>query len=368
MVPPSLQAQDGCGVEDPDSFGQFAPTPTSTPYVPDLAWSTGTKTLICIRVSFSDQALGGSPNADYDDLAETASYYRDYSRGRTDLVPTVTNTYVLQGSTAYYQGLLNANAENFRNVIHQDAVAAANVNMNNYDRIMVHFPHLVWSYGGFADIKWKRIWMNGGFDWRLAAHEIGHTYGCLHANRWQVTDGNPVSPPKPVGTGTPDPGGYADQFDVMGRNWDKGPENDFNEDYKRQLGWITASQVKTVSVTGTYKIYAFDNPASTPNGTTTWLGLKIYKDATYDYWVGYRRNLTTNYTLSNGAYVTKVEKAFVRSLLIDWVQPSPAGTPEYWDAAIPKNSTLVDGAISIKPVGNGVDSGGEWLKVRVVVP
>ncbi len=283
----------------------------------------------------------------------------------------MTNSYVLQGSTAYYQGLLDADAVNFRNVLHQNAVSAANANynVNGFDRIMVHFPHLQWSYGGYADIKDKRIWMNGSFDWRLAAHEIGHTYGCRHATRWQVAAGdNPTSPPQPIGSGRVDQNDYADAFDVMGRNWDKGPETDFNEDYKRQLGWITAAQIKNVTVTGTYKIYAFDNPASAPNGTTSWLGLKIYKDATYDYWVGYRRNFTTNYTLSNGAYVTKVEKARVRSLLIDWVQPSPTGTPEYWDAAVPTSSTLVDGAITIKPIGNGVDSGGEWLKVRVVVP
>lgn len=57
----SLFAQDGCGVEDPDSSGPLAATssacpaaaPSPTPYVPGLAWSTGTKTLICIRVSFS---------------------------------------------------------------------------------------------------------------------------------------------------------------------------------------------------------------------------------------------------------------------------------------------------------------------------
>ncbi len=53
----------------------------------------------------------------------------------------------------------------------------------------------------------------------------------------------------------------------------------------------------------------------------------------------YRRNFTTNSSLSNGAYVTKVEKVRVRSLLIDWIQPSPTGTPEYWDAAVPINST-----------------------------
>lgn len=201
--------------------------------------------------------------------------------------------------------------------------------------------------------------MNGKFDWRLAAHEIGHTYGCWHATRWQVSDSNPVNP-----TGWPDQDDYADQFDVMGRNWNRGPENDFNEDYKRQLGWVTSSQVKTITQTNTYKIYRFDSPDTLPNGKAGLLGLKFYKDAKYDYWVGYRRNFTTNPTLSNGAYVTWVEKERVRSLLIDWV-PST----DYQDAAVPIGRTLVDGGISITPLSNGTDANGdEWLRVRVVIP
>ncbi len=94
-------------------------------------------------------------------------------------------------------------------------------------------------------------------------------------------------------------------------------------------------------------------------------------DATYDYWIGYRRNFTTNQTLSNGAYVIWVEKTKIRSLLIDWV-PST----NYWDAAVPITpypyTTLTDGGIKITPLSNGIDTADntndQWLKVRVVIP
>ncbi len=368
----SLLAQDLCGVVDPEPPGFFAAlpdpcptaTPGSTPYAPDTAWSTGPKSLICIRVNFSDAVLGGSPAGDLNDLNATATHYQAYSRGRTTINPTVTNNFALRYDRAHYQALVDQDPcttkPQVKQALYDDAVNAAGITPGYYDRIMVHFPALQNWNNGTADVKGKRIWMNGDFDWRLAAHELGHTYGCGHAGRWAVPDSNPVNP-----NGTVDI--YGDQFDVMGRNWDKGPENDFNEDYKVQLGWIVNTRVKTLTQPGTYrdiKIYRFDSPDSLANGKSGWFAIKFVKDATYDYWIGYRRNFTRNYTLSNGAYVVWVEKTKVHSLLIDWV-PST----DYSDAAVPKNSTLRDGGISITPTGNGQDlNGDQWLTVTVVIP
>lgn len=283
-----LLAQDECGVVDPEPPGFFAAlpdpcptaTPGSTPYAPDPAWSTGTKKLICIRVNFSDPPnLLGTASGDQNTLQQTADHFSAYSRTRTTVVPSVVPSgtpYTLRYNTAHYQALVDQDPcttkPQVKQALYDDAVAAAGITPGSYDRIMVHFPKLQNWNNGTADVKGKRIWMNGAFDWRLAAHEIGHTYGCGHANRWKVTDGNPVNP-----SGTPDPNGYGDQFDVMGRNWDKGPENDFNEDYKVQLGWIAPTRVKTLSQPGTYnvQIYRFDSPDALANRKNGWFAIKL---------------------------------------------------------------------------------------------
>jgi hypothetical protein len=69
----------------------------------------------------------------------------------------------------------------------------------NYDRVIVLFsslggiPNSHITYGGLANVPGVSVWVNGEFDFRVVAHELGHTYGLPHANVWQVTDGNPIS-------------------------------------------------------------------------------------------------------------------------------------------------------------------------------
>ncbi len=138
------------------------------------------------------------------------------------------------------------------------------------------------------------------------------------------------------------------------------------------MGWIV-DRVKTLPTQrGTYdtKIYRFDSPDSLANGKNGWFAVKFTKDATYDYWIGYRRNFTTNQTLSNGAYVLWVEKTKIHSILIDWVT-----TTNYWDAAVPITSPysiLTDGGIKITSLSNGIDTddgpNDQWITVRVFIP
>ena len=84
----------------------------------------------------------------------------------------------------------------------------------------------------------------------------------------------------------------------MSANWKNDHRVDFNPWSKHQLGWIHDEQVQSVSSNGVYRVYRFDDAAAT--GT---LALKIAKDATRDYWIGFRRNFTENLGLQNGAYV-----------------------------------------------------------------
>ena len=95
--------------------------------------------------------------------------------------------------------------------LHTDAraAAAADYDVESYDRVVVLFswlgdlPDSQITYGGLGEVGAPHAWINGEFDFRVVAHELGHTYGLLHANLWQVTDGNPISTSgTSAGTGT----------------------------------------------------------------------------------------------------------------------------------------------------------------------
>jgi len=378
-----LLAQDGCGVEDVDNQdGQTlamatvsptpcqspTPVPAGTPYLPDTAWSTGPKKLVCIRVTLLDKPLRSTVTSDQNALDTVGAKYRVYSRGRTDITSTVipsgTPFPILRDSN-YYLGL-GSNCEG-RKALHADAVQAAKdagfTNVQTYyNRIMVHHPQFSISNGNsWADVKGKRIWMNGTMKWRLAAHEIGHSYGCRHAHLWNVTR---------IGADIE----YGDSFDIMGSDYNSADINsiDFNEQYKHHLGWIP-DRVNTLT-SGKYynlKIYRSDDPntlkSSTKGGD---FALKFSKDATYDYWIGYRANNFTN--AKQGAHVKWAKKTNPESNLIDWVpSTNDPNTGGHLDAPVPIGSTLQDGGILITAKSVGQDTDGtfdKWIRVDVTVP
>ncbi|MBA3351347.1 MAG: hypothetical protein H0U23_02790 [Blastocatellia bacterium] len=115
-----------------------------------------------------------------------------------------------------------------------------------------------------------------------------------HANLWQVTDGNPISPDGYFNE-------YRDLYDPMGGGLEG---SDYNPWFKYMLGWIAESQVKTITSTGVYRVYNFDSAEA--KGV---LALKVVKDAEKDYWISCRRNIDTstgiyeNPTIESGAYV-----------------------------------------------------------------
>ncbi|HEY3761989.1 MAG TPA: hypothetical protein VGN23_09600 [Verrucomicrobiae bacterium] len=280
--------------------------PIIQPAASPTAWTTGGKNVLVIRVDFSD--IPGAPEgytaSQVQNIADTqiAPYYAKSSYGLTSMTNTVTASVYRMPKTGLYYATNVVGGDN--DDLHADAenAAAANYTIANYDRIIVFFPSLAnivtnspINYGGLANIGGKEVWCNGEFDFRVIAHELGHTYGLYHGNLWQVSDGNPISP---SGVDTE----YGDDFDTMGSNFANNPETDFCPWFKNILGWIADSQVQTVTANGTYRIYAFDhnNTASAPGET---LALKIVKDSTYNYWVSCRDDFSTNYSMTNGVYV-----------------------------------------------------------------
>ncbi len=342
---------------------------------PTQAWSQGTKKVLVIRVDFSD--LPGTPLNKFEGNATITEDYvvnvinqaggvRDFfsenSFGKTSLTisptvagdsPDVTQVFRVPNTAASY-----ATAGN-NDLLHQhatNAAAAAGYNLATYDRIGVVFSNLgsisgsKITYGGLANVIGPDFWVNGAFDFRVVGHEIGHTYGLRHANLWQVTDGNAVSP---AGSSLE----YGDPFDLMGGG--DFFENAFSHLNKSILQWIPDTAVTVAGNAGTYRIYRFDSAAA---NLAQPRALKVVRDSTRDYWIGYRR-ATANAALDSGAYVLWGYNVNQPGNLLDL--KTPGTNPD--DAALPIGQTYNDSAtgISLTSVAQGGAGAEEWLDVQV---
>lgn len=341
---------------------------------PTQAWSHGTKKVLIIRVDFSD--LTGTPlhpngsvpiTEDYAvNLFNDANGIRDFyvanSYGKTTLAvaatvagdsPDVTGVLRMPTTAASYATTGN------NSQLHTDArnlAAAAGFTLASYDRIGVVFSNLGGiggskiTYGGLGNINGKNFWVNGYYDFRVVAHEIGHNYGLYHSNFWDVSDGNPVSA---AGTSVE----YGDDFCLMGDG--DFFENHFSHWNKSILQWIPDSAVTTISTGGTYRVFKFDaQGASTANP----LALKIVRNGTLDYWIGHRR-ATANAALDNGAYVLWGYNDNSESNLLDFNTP---GTNTA-DAPLQVGQSFNDAAagITLTTLARGGTGNDEWIDVQV---
>ena len=185
---------------------------------PPVAYTTGVKKVLIIRVDFSD--LVGAPMSAatglsvFNQTGGVAPFYAQCSYGLTSIDMTaadITPVYRMpRTANAYAVGDLNG-------PLHNDAEAASTTggyNVGSYDRVGVVFANLGGipgsqiTYGGLGQVGGPSFWVNGEYDFRVVAHELGHTWGLYHCDLWQVNDGDPVSP-----NGVD--ADYADPFGVM---------------------------------------------------------------------------------------------------------------------------------------------------------
>lgn len=344
---------------------------------PSQTWTHGTKKVLIIRVDFDDHP--GTPSYPNGGAALTDDYlvnvftstngvgdfYAQSSYGKTALQiaatsggdsPDVTPVLRMPQKASYYA----AGGKNTE--LHNDARAAAQnagVDVAAYDRVGVVFRFLgnkseisdtQITYGGLGNIDGPNFWVNGYFDFRVVAHEIGHNYGLYHSNLWKVTDGNPVSE---SGTSTE----YGDLFDVMGMNGDI--TLDFNPWHKSILQWLPDSAVSTIAAPGTYRVYRFDAAAANLANARA---LKIVRDSTRDYWIGYRRG-TSNASFDGGAYVLWGYNSNHVSNLLDMTTPGTNAN----DAGLAIGATFTDTArgITIQPLAQGGSGAEEYLDVQI---
>lgn len=332
-------------------------------------WTEGLKNVLVIRVDFPDvqgdpRSRGANPTiytaAYVKNLIDTEvnPYYQSSSYGLTTLTNTVTTQlYRMPQAASFY-------ATNFTvDQMHADARTLANADYNvaGFDRVFVLFspleniPNSLITFGGLAQVNGPNLWVNGEWDFRIASHELGHTYGLIHGNLWQVTGNNAAN----LGGTSIE---YGDDYDTQGANFADSKQVDFNPWFKTLLDWIPNTNVITVTSNGIYRVSRFDH---TPIVGTNVLALKIPKDSTRNYWVSCKRSFTSNSSMSTGAYIIWGYNILQGSDLLDMTTPGS----NIQDAALGLGRSFVDtnSNITITPIAGSSAPNNEYIDIQILL-
>ncbi len=355
-----------------------------------IEWTTGPKSLLVIRVDFSDRTgapkvfntLTGLDTTTVIDSAyclnvvnnQVAPFYQAMSYGATTLSLTsgnVTNVLRMPGSAATYANSFNGSVE-----LAEDAIATATANGHNpgaFDRVAIVFSNIAFLgpeffYGGLGEIGGSITWYNGFFDRRIVTHELGHNMGIPHANRWSGSTSHPADPSGSSVT-------YGDAFDNMGSGPSPSNGSDhFNQAYTRRLGWLPGSASVEVMASGVYRLHRFDHISA--NGSNT-LELRVFRDRFLDgptgrlversYSLGYRRKFANStdgrQDSANGVLLYFDYDDGRSSNLID--VDNPASVPE--NAALNPGPTFQDAGVTFQVVGQGGTLPNEYLDIQITL-
>ncbi|MEM9237177.1 MAG: PKD domain-containing protein, partial [Verrucomicrobiota bacterium] len=325
------------------------------------SWTETPKSVFFIRVEFPDLTGESVSAAVLGDVLNTtvSSSIQEMSYGKTEINATVSSSVVmLPNPTTFYLPNYNTSVRNDA-IAAYEAINGAGV-LSGYDIVGVHFASIGMqsssglTYAGLAG--GSRQWLQGTSSSNVIIHEFGHNYGLGHASYWETTDGSVV------GTGSNDE--YGDPYDIMGSGPD--PEGHFHVQAKSHLNWLEASEWTDANVagSGTYRIYRFDDDATT--GVNR--GVRVTKGMSPDeyYWLGYRRGIPANPWLEDGAYLLWQRPDSSRSWLLDATPDSVGGLD---DAALTIGATYTDGVadLHLTPVGKGGSGADAWLDVSVQI-
>jgi len=327
------------------------------------AWTETQKTVLAMRLDYTPAQ--GTPFTQSELrtlLLSCSSVLAEMSYGKTMLIPTVTPMVLtLPGSKEDY--------EEGKREISDDAQTAATIRgyrLGNYDIYLYSFPQ---GSGVPGAANGAHTWINGKQGISVFVHEFGHNYGLLHANAWLNETGNGL-----LGHLNPDGSlveheEYGDIFDLMGSGDINGH---FSMPMKAYLNWIEPADVISVANSGVYRIYGFDHIyARFPPGSP--LALKMDLREHGELWIGFRRNFTSNNSLSEGAYIVWAPRPRSNChYLLDTTplsQPNQTLDTNKEDAALALGESYTDpsGTVRITNLGLGGTAPFEYLDLDVTL-
>lgn len=306
------------------------------------AYTEGLKRLLILRVDFSD--LAGAPLSDAagtNMLNGIAAFYLEQSFGKTTFRPlgagsAMTATLRMPKTAAVYgasdPSILRTDARN--------AARTAGVTLAQFDFDLIcvgAVPGFNWAGLGYVGAPGS--WIRASFDAAggVSSHELGHNFGLNHANAWDTGGQSILGPGSNVE--------YGDSFDTMGNS--TAGRRHFNTRYKNYLNWLPTTQVKIVTTSGNYRLFAHD----ATNAATT-RAVRIARNAQTNYWLEFRQKFTDRPALMDGVGLRWARTGNQQSLLLD-VTPGSADGKN--DSALLIGRTFSDrvAGIHITPLAKG---------------
>ncbi|HJU55588.1 MAG TPA: hypothetical protein VJ715_13485, partial [Pyrinomonadaceae bacterium] len=312
------------------------------------AWTQGPKTVLMIRIDFSD-APGEPVDANGKTLTvanaqsllntEVNNFYKANSYNKTSIAGTVTKVIRMPQTAKRYGDAQDP----FQLMDDARAAArAAGYETNNFNLDIIVFKRIeAFTWAGLGYIGGKGSWLNGYFTIRETGHELGHNYGLNHANLWKTTDGSVI------GQGASQE--YANPFDAMGGGRTTGTHH-FSAWYKTLMGWLPNTGVQNVTAAGTYRLQPHDFISSTGRRA-----LKIQRDWNTYYWVEFRQAIAEYPAVAGGAVVYWGYGQNDKSNLLDMTPKTAEGADDS-PLAVGKSFTDTRNGIKLTVVGKTTTS------------
>ncbi len=213
-------------------------------------YTTGPKTFLLMRVRFSDQADSVLPTEvqAQTQLTGLNDFMRDFSYGQlTQVLGTVTPILVLANPTQYY--IDQGNDMGIRTILAEarTLAAAAGFIYTNFSFEAASYVGGPGAFAGAAYVGARGMWLKTA-DAGVAAHELGHNLGLLHANYWAPTNADPLG----VGVNNE----YGNPFDRLGSGGSRAAH--FTASAKARLSWLAPDRAVRMWGRGDYMLQAQD--------------------------------------------------------------------------------------------------------------
>lgn len=201
---------------------------------PLSAWTTGAKRVLVILLNFTNDSsftattVTNAQNLFFGTGSSVARLYAEASYGLATMTGDVALvTATVAKPTTCDTGVVQTQA----NARATDAGYA----LGSYNFLVWVFPTLSCGWNGLGYVGGSGAWINGSGSMGLlvAAHELGHNFGVLHAHSYDCG----TLPIAPSGCTRSE---YGDRFDVMGNS----RAGHFNAQFKDTFGWLPAGSVK----------------------------------------------------------------------------------------------------------------------------